>query len=214
MLDLSIEIFNSPKVGKTGSPKVWRLENVLLTVGSWYFGGLPCCYKYPDKHLIAWWRCFVSIVLYADWHNSKIDIIVWFGGDSILSVLLFCDFTDYFVISPIGIIQRSGQLCGLMVTVFCHHLIYWLKYPIPAYFVKNIFCWVDAHHSDDGLAHNMVFWNIPPKTAIKRIVPVIAHHPVIAHFKGITVGFLTIYRNSISYGINFIMLVNFNSAAV
>jgi len=37
-------------------------------------------------------------VLYADWHNSKVGILFWLGGDSVLSVCYFFDLT-YFMIS-------------------------------------------------------------------------------------------------------------------
>jgi hypothetical protein len=59
------------------------------------------------------------LVFNADWHNSKVGIIVFCFGDSSLSVRYYCDFTDFKMISPIGTVQISGLLLNEVVTLFC-----------------------------------------------------------------------------------------------
>ena len=60
----------------------------------------------------------------------------------------------------------------------------------------------------------MVFGNITPKTGVERIVAVIAHHPVIIHFKGIAGGFFTINQNVLTLGFYFVVLVQLDGTAV
>jgi hypothetical protein len=68
----------------------------------------------------------------------------------------------------------------------------------PAYFVEKILAGVDAHYRNNGFADDVVLGNISPKSRVEGIMAVVAHHPVIIHFKGITVCLFTVDQDRIA----------------
>ena len=49
---------------------------------------------------------------------------------------------------------------------------------------------------------------------VRRIVAVVAHHPVIVHFKGILIGFLAVDINTVRLDLQFISFVSDNTTFV
>ena len=67
--------------------------------------------------------------------------------------------------------------------------------PVPADPVPKGLAAVGAHPGKQGLAYNMVFGDKAPVARIFGVMAVIAHHPVIIHFKGVGIGFFTVDKN-------------------
>jgi hypothetical protein len=60
----------------------------------------------------------------------------------------------------------------------------------------------------------VVFGQKAPIARIDGVMAVIAHHPVVVHFKGVSIGFFSVYKNIITINFNRIMLINRNGAAI
>lgn len=80
--------------------------------------------------------------------------------------------------------------------------------------MENVFGRVGAHYSYNGFTYYMILWDIAPETTIKRVVAVIAHHPIVIHFKSVTVGLFAIDKDIVARAVNFVMLINFDGTAV
>ena len=93
-------------------------------------------------------------------------------------------------------------------------LIYRPHYPVPANFVKDVFVWVGAEPGDYGLTYNVILGYVAPITGIFGVVAVVAHHPIVVHFKGIAVSFFAVYQNILAIYSHFIALVPLDSSAV
>jgi hypothetical protein len=72
------------------------------------------------------------------------------------------------------------------------------KYPAPSNLTYEIGAGIHTHPGKNGFANNMVFGYKPPEAGIFRVMAVIAHHPVIIHFKSIGVGLFTVDQNIIT----------------
>ena len=65
--------------------------------------------------------------------------------------------------------------------------------------MEDVFVGVGTEPGDHGFAYDVVFGYVAPVTGIFGIVAVVAHHPVVIHFKGIGIGFLAVYRKAIAW---------------
>jgi hypothetical protein len=91
---------------------------------------------------------------------------------------------------------------------------YNIKQPAPSYFMQETCIIIPAHPNKYGFANNVVLRNKTPVTRIFGIMAVIAHHPVIIHFKGISIGFLSVDVYIVAFYFNLIMLINLDTTLV
>ena len=58
----------------------------------------------------------------------------------------------------------------------------------PSNAFKSWVIYIVRPPNEYGFAHHMVFWHEAPVTRVGRVMPVVAHHPIVIHLKGVAVG--------------------------
>src|ERR1700741_1908115 len=89
-----------------------------------------------------------------------------------------------------------------------------IEKPAPAYLTKERGITIPAHPDEQRLAYNVVFGHKAPVARVFRVVAVIAHHPVVVHLKGITIGFYAVDEDVFTVHCQLVMLILGNTAFV